>query len=222
MLKNSMTGNYWLPTYKYRANSNAGPIPSNTKTLCNFCTLIVFTPALLTQLLAAWQAGSPQHAFSYVRKGSDIRQSFNEECEWCRRIADGINQNISEYRFREHYYRKRSEDPSSGEEEEGKEGADEDGVLSDEGDGFDADEFDESDYPEYVDPLESACEVKIELVFLRAEDAKFKDLEVRVEAVGEVGGDVLHLLQGDTAVELLYHTYSGAGNVLDAWPNFIH
>ena len=65
-----------------------------------------------------------------------------------------------------------------------------------------------------MDPLESGCGVKVELVFLNAEDSKFRVLEVHVESVGDSEDGVLHLLQGDNVAELLYHTYSSAGKHL--------
>jgi hypothetical protein len=236
MLRNNYTKGYWLPTYEYksslaatyRSSAQAKPNPSS---LCNLCESSVFTSGLLAKLVDAW-AEDTTFKFEYTRRGVDLRDSFVVEgCKWCGKICDAVHQNISERRFRDHWYRRDDDDDDDeghddesligGEDEdEDREDErvrvieDEEGAEMDSGEGSNGDDydFDEADFPETIDCLDTTTELRIELTFRRSSGSKFRSLEVHVEAqsVNEMG--VLGLLRGEEhIVQLLYHTYCGSG-----------
>jgi len=240
MLRNNTTKQYWLPspTYKsclaatYLSSAQAKP---NSSSLCKFCESSVFTFRLLAKIADA-SAEDTTFKFEYTRRGVDLRESFVQGCKWCGKICDAVHQNISERRFRDHWYgRDNDDDDDDSDDDEGhddesliggeNEGEDredeqervfEDGevVEMNSGEGSNGDDYgyDEADFPDTIDCLDTTDELRIELTFLRSLGSKFGSLEVHVEARRDNEDGILGLLQGEEyAVQLLYHTYRGSG-----------
>jgi hypothetical protein len=219
-----VTKSYWLPTYRYKPRSrDSGErlLLPESQNLCSFCAAHVFNQDLFTKIVDAKNRGDGNGNFRYTRIGNAMRKSVLEGCVWCRKLADGVTQNIEEQRFRDHWYATDNEDSEDEEDEsvdEEEEHGDEEGQEEESNDNrenadSDGEDFpyNDADFPTEVDVMASSSELEIKLHFSQSAGSYFTSLEVHIQVLTDCGGDALGLLVEDNTAHLRFHTFAGRG-----------